>query len=71
MGGPAIGDLVDAFPSGEVRPLLLAEWIVMSLVSQKGYDKETKTTVKWACKVSHSSLPSSARVCSLSQPVDG
>ncbi|KAI0270716.1 karyopherin Kap95 [Gloeopeniophorella convolvens] len=44
----AIGDLADAFPGGELKPLLLAEWIAQSLVSKKGYDKETKTTVKWA-----------------------
>ncbi|KAI0277890.1 karyopherin Kap95 [Russula aff. rugulosa BPL654] len=43
-----IGDLADAFPNGELKPVLLAEWIGTSLVSRKGYDKETKTTVKWA-----------------------
>ena len=67
----AIGDLADAFPNGELKPLLLAEWIATSLVSRKGYDKETKTTVKWAREVRHSSLPFLARVCSLSRPVDG
>ncbi len=46
-----IGDLADAFPSGELKPLLLAEWIAASLVLRKGYDKETKTTVKWAREV--------------------
>jgi len=43
-----IGDLADAFPGGELKPLLLAEWIAANLVLRKGYDKETKTTVKWA-----------------------
>ncbi|KAH9990849.1 karyopherin Kap95 [Russula vinacea] len=43
-----IGDLADAFPNGEIKPVLLAEWIATSLVSRKGYDKETKTTIKWA-----------------------
>jgi hypothetical protein len=46
-----IGDLADAYPNGEIKPLLLAEWIASSLVLRKGYDKETKTTVKWAREV--------------------
>jgi len=46
-----VGDLADAFPNGEIKPLLLAEWIASSLVLRKGYDKETKTTVKWAREV--------------------
>ena len=46
-----IGDLADAFPNGEIKPLLLEEWIASSLVSRKGYDKETKTTIKWAREV--------------------
>ena len=46
-----IGDLADAFPNGEIKPLLLEEWIATSLVLRKGYDKETKTTVKWAREV--------------------
>jgi importin subunit beta-1 len=48
-----IGDLADAFPTGEIKPLLLSEWIASSLVSRKGYDKETKTTIKWAREVRH------------------
>lgn len=51
-----IGDLADAFPNGELKPLLLAEWIAASLVLRKGYDKETKTTVKWAREVRRSTL---------------
>jgi hypothetical protein len=46
-----IGDLADAFPNGDIKPLLLSEWIASSLVSRKGYDKETKTTIKWAREV--------------------
>ena len=53
-----IGDLADAFPNGEIKPLLLGEWIATNLVSRKGYDKETKTTVKWAREVCHSFLRS-------------
>jgi hypothetical protein len=51
-----IGDLADAFPNGEIKPVLLAEWIATSLVSRKGYDKETKTTIKWAREVRRSSV---------------
>jgi importin subunit beta-1 len=61
-----IGDLADAFPNGEIKPLLLAEWMATSLVSRKGYDKETKTTVKWAREVLPSSFPWPFRVNSLS-----
>jgi len=50
-----VGDLADAFPNGELKPLLLADWIATSLVSRKGYDKETKTTVKWAREMVKSS----------------
>ena len=65
-----IGDLADAFPNGELKPLLLAEWIASSLVSRKGYDKETKTTIKWAREVRCSSI--SRSVCVLNcNPVDG
>jgi len=57
-----IGDLADAFPNGELKPLLLADWIATSLVSRKGYDKETKLTVKWAREVRRSPLPCLARM---------
>jgi importin subunit beta-1 len=46
-----IGDLGDTFPNGEIKQLLLSEWIASSLVSRKGYDKETKITIKWAREV--------------------
>ena len=59
-----IGDLADAFPNGELKPVLLAEWIGTSLVSRKGYDKETKTTVKWAREV-RSFLGLAVRLCVL------
>lgn len=65
-----IGDLADAFPNGELKQMLLAEWIASSLVSRKGYDKETKTTIKWAREVRRSSI--SRSVCVLNcNPVDG
>ena len=66
-----IGDLADAFPNGELKPMLLAEWIASSLVSRKGYDKETKTTIKWAREVRRSSIPRSVCVLKNCNPVDG
>jgi importin subunit beta-1 len=60
-----IGDLADAFPAGELKPLLLAEWIATSLVLRKGYDKETKTTVKWAREVKSSRFKAYCRFNSL------
>ena len=66
-----IGDLADAFPNGELKPLLLAEWIASSLVSRKGYDKETKTTIKWAREVRCSSISRSVCVLMNCNPVDG
>lgn len=67
-----IGDLADAFPNGELKPLLLAEWIAASLVLRKGYDKETKTTVKWAREVRRSTVPFLAHMLTChSLPVGG
>ncbi len=65
-----VGDLADAFPNGELKRILLAEWIGTSLVSRKGYDKETKTTVKWARECVDAPLPRCVltRTCN---PVDG
>ena len=45
-----IGNLADAYPNGDLKPVLLAEGIGggEDLVLRKGHDKETKMTVKWA-----------------------
>jgi hypothetical protein len=63
-----VGDLADAFPNGEIKQLLLAEWIASSLVLRKGYDKETKTTVKWAREVRRVFLSCSG-MCMLNLPI--
>ena len=67
-----IGDLADAFPNGDLKPLLLAEWIGANLVLRKGYDKETKTTVKWAREVTSSScFKAYCRFIHYCTPADG
>ncbi|KAF8335779.1 karyopherin Kap95 [Cantharellus anzutake] len=45
-----IGDLAEAFPNGEIRDQLLAEWIINNLVKSKprGLTPEGKRTIKWA-----------------------
>ena len=44
-----IGNLADAYPNGDLKPVLLAEGIGgEDLVLRKGHDKETKMTVRWA-----------------------
>ena len=48
-----IGDLAEAFPNGEIRDQLLAEWVVNNLVKSKprGLTQEGKRTIKWAKEV--------------------
>jgi importin subunit beta-1 len=44
-----IGDLAETFPNGEIRDLLLEEWLVNTLKSKnRGIGPETKRTLKWA-----------------------
>jgi len=45
-----VGDLAEAFPNGEIRDPLLAEWVVNNLVKSKprGLTPEGKRTIKWA-----------------------
>jgi importin subunit beta-1 len=47
-----IGDLADAFPGGQLKPLLLAEWIGTELRSKTRMSAETKKTMRWAREVS-------------------
>lgn len=48
-----VGDLAEAFPNGEIRDPLLAEWVVNNLVKSKprGLTPEGKRTIKWAKEV--------------------
>ncbi len=48
-----IGDLADSFPNGDIKSLLLTEWIAVELRSKgRGHSPETKRTIKWAREVS-------------------
>ncbi|TFK36480.1 armadillo-type protein [Crucibulum laeve] len=43
-----LGDLADSFPQGQLKPLLLAPWIVDELRSKHRMPTETKKTMRWA-----------------------
>ncbi|KAI0351594.1 ARM repeat-containing protein [Trametes cingulata] len=43
-----IGDLADAFPNGQIKQYLLAEWIASELRMKSRVSPETKKTVRWA-----------------------
>ncbi|KAA1475779.1 karyopherin Kap95 [Dentipellis sp. KUC8613] len=43
-----IGDLADAFPNGQIKQHLLAEWIASALSSRQRYSSDTKRTLRWA-----------------------
>jgi len=43
-----IGDLADAFPQGQIKQYLLAEWVARILNTKARYSKETKMTIRWA-----------------------
>ena len=48
-----IGDLADAFASGQIKHLLLAEWLVQALRSKTRVSTDTKRTIRWAREVSY------------------
>ncbi|KAN0079953.1 Armadillo-type fold [Tylopilus felleus] len=43
-----LGDLADCFPNGQLKQLLLADWIASDLRNKRGMSKETKKTMRWA-----------------------
>ncbi|KAI0920424.1 hypothetical protein AcW1_002169 [Taiwanofungus camphoratus] len=43
-----IGDLADAFPDGQIKQYLLAEWIANELRTKARLPLETKKTIRWA-----------------------
>jgi hypothetical protein len=47
-----IGDLAETFPNGQLKNLLLAEWIHQELRSKSRMSSETKRTARWAREVS-------------------
>lgn len=46
-----VGDLADSFPNGEIKQLLLAEWLAQALRSKARLSSETKKTLRWAREV--------------------
>ncbi|KAH7882223.1 armadillo-type protein [Phlebopus sp. FC_14] len=46
-----IGDLADCFPNGQLKQLLLLEWIASELRSKRGMSPEAKKTMRWAREV--------------------
>lgn len=49
-----IGDLADAFPGGQLKPLLLQSWIASELRSRQRMPDETRRTMRWAREASSS-----------------
>ncbi|PAV15828.1 ARM repeat-containing [Pyrrhoderma noxium] len=43
-----IGDLADAFPSGQIKQLLLTDWLAQTLRQKTRLSAETKKTLRWA-----------------------
>jgi importin subunit beta-1 len=46
-----IGDLADCFPQGQLKQLLLANWIGAELRARHRMPEETKKTMRWAREV--------------------
>jgi importin subunit beta-1 len=47
-----VGDLAAAFPRGEIKSLLLSNWIAGELRTKFKMPGETKKTLRWAREVS-------------------
>lgn len=48
-----VGDLADAFPNGQIKQLLLTEWLSQALRQKTRLSGETKKTARWAREVRH------------------
>lgn len=46
-----LGDLADCFPNGQLKQILLSEWIASDLRNKRGISQETKRTMRWAREV--------------------
>ena len=51
-----VGDLADTFPNGEIKQLLLAEWLGQALKSKARLSADTKKTLRWAREVNVAAL---------------
>lgn len=47
-----IGDLADTFPEGQIKQLLLSEWISTELRTKQRASPEVRKTIRWAREVS-------------------
>lgn len=43
-----IGDLADSFPNGQIKQLLLTDWLAQALRQKTRMSGETKKTIRWA-----------------------
>jgi len=43
-----VGDLADSFPNGQLKQLLLQEWIASELRNKRGLSADAKKTMRWA-----------------------
>ena len=46
-----VGDLAETFPNGEIKQLLLVEWLASILRAKPRFSSETKRTLKWTKEV--------------------
>jgi importin subunit beta-1 len=46
-----LGDLADCFPDGQLKQVLLTEWVAVELKSKLRMPIETKKTMRWAREV--------------------
>jgi importin subunit beta-1 len=46
-----LGDLADSFPTGQLKQLLLSNWIAAELRSKHRMPPETRKTMRWAREV--------------------
>jgi len=47
-----LGDIADAFPNGQIKDVLLVDWVSGAL--KRGRGRELKATIRWAREVRHS-----------------
>jgi importin subunit beta-1 len=57
-----VGDLADSFPNGQLKQLLLQEWIANELRNRRGLGADAKKTMRWAKEVSNLFLCSSCNL---------
>lgn len=46
-----LGDIADSFPNGEIKGLLLVNWIASELRTKQRMPQETKKTMRWTREV--------------------